>query len=132
MRVVRSIEECVTDETDADRRIEVVVRVEVRSGCGQAGRRQAAHQGEIEVGPRLQPEAFGIKGAGARARPLDQVVDQVGTLNAPYGTFPVLRIATDMTRRSGFSSEMRSSIVGTKKSFFCSSIFTPESSSSSR
>jgi hypothetical protein len=31
-------------------------------------------------------------------------VDQVGTLAAPYGTFPVLRIATDMTRTSGLAT----------------------------
>ena len=28
-------------------------------------------------------------------------VDQIGTLKAPYGTFPVVRVATDLTRTSG-------------------------------
>lgn len=31
-------------------------------------------------------------------------VDQVGTMKTPYGEFPVLRIATDLTRTSGFST----------------------------
>ena len=31
-------------------------------------------------------------------------VDQVGTLATPYGSFPVLRIATDMTRTSGLAT----------------------------
>lgn len=34
----------------------------------------------------------------------DSRVDQVGTLAAPYGTFPVLRIATDLTRTAGLST----------------------------
>jgi hypothetical protein len=34
----------------------------------------------------------------------DSRVDQVGTLAAPYGTFPVLRIATDMTRTAGLAT----------------------------
>ncbi len=34
----------------------------------------------------------------------DTRVDEVGTLAAPYGTFPVLRIATDMTRTSGVTT----------------------------
>ena len=53
MRVVRSIEECVTDETDADRRIEVVVRVEVRSGCGQAGIEVVAGAAVVPLVPLL-------------------------------------------------------------------------------
>ena len=32
------------------------------------------------------------------------MVDQVGTLKTPYGTFPVLRVATDLTRTSGFAT----------------------------
>jgi hypothetical protein len=31
-------------------------------------------------------------------------VDQVGTMVTPYGEFPVLRVATDLTRTSGFST----------------------------
>ena len=31
-------------------------------------------------------------------------VDQVGTMKTPYGDFPVLRIATDLTRTSGFTT----------------------------
>jgi hypothetical protein len=31
-------------------------------------------------------------------------VDQVGTMKTPYGEFPVLRIATDLTRTSGFTT----------------------------
>ncbi len=31
----------------------------------------------------------------------DSRVDQVGTMKTPYGTFPVLRVATDLTRTSG-------------------------------
>jgi len=34
----------------------------------------------------------------------DSRVDEVGTLTAPYGPFPVLRIATDMTRTSGVTT----------------------------
>ena len=32
------------------------------------------------------------------------LVDQVGTMKTPYGTFPVLRVATDLTRTSGFTT----------------------------
>lgn len=32
------------------------------------------------------------------------LVDQSGTLTAPYGDFPVLRVATDLTRTSGFTT----------------------------
>ena len=32
------------------------------------------------------------------------LVDQVGTMKTPYGEFPVLRTATDLTRTSGFST----------------------------
>ena len=38
-------------------------------------------------------------------------VDQVGTMVTPYGAFPVLRIATDLTRTSGFTTLL------TKRSF---------------
>jgi hypothetical protein len=31
-------------------------------------------------------------------------VDQVGTMKTPYGEFPVVRIATDLTRTSGFTT----------------------------
>ena len=31
-------------------------------------------------------------------------VDQVGTMKTPYGEFPVLRVATDLTRTSGFTT----------------------------
>jgi hypothetical protein len=31
-------------------------------------------------------------------------VDQVGTMKTPYGEFPVLRVATDLTRTSGFAT----------------------------
>ncbi len=31
-------------------------------------------------------------------------VDQVGTMTTPYGDFPVLRVATDLTRASGFTT----------------------------
>jgi len=31
-------------------------------------------------------------------------VDQVGTMKTPYGDFPVLRVATDLTRTSGFTT----------------------------
>lgn len=31
-------------------------------------------------------------------------VDQVGTMTTPYGDFPVLRVATDLTRTSGFTT----------------------------
>jgi hypothetical protein len=31
-------------------------------------------------------------------------VDQVGTMKTPYGEFPVLRVATDLTRTAGFST----------------------------
>jgi hypothetical protein len=34
----------------------------------------------------------------------DSRVDQVGTMKTPYGTFPVLRVATDLTRTSGLST----------------------------
>lgn len=34
----------------------------------------------------------------------DTVVDQTGTMKTPYGEFPVLRTATDLTRTSGFST----------------------------
>lgn len=30
--------------------------------------------------------------------------DQVGTMTTPYGSFPVLRVATDLTRTSGFTT----------------------------
>jgi hypothetical protein len=33
----------------------------------------------------------------------DSRVDQVGTMTTPYGAFPVLRIATDLTRTSGIT-----------------------------
>lgn len=32
------------------------------------------------------------------------LVDQVGTMKTPYGEFPVVRIATDLTRTSGFTT----------------------------
>ncbi len=32
------------------------------------------------------------------------LVDQVGTMTTPYGDFPVLRVATDLTRTSGFAT----------------------------
>lgn len=32
------------------------------------------------------------------------LVDQVGTMKTPFGEFPVVRIATDLTRTSGFST----------------------------
>ncbi|MDB4958721.1 MAG: hypothetical protein JWO36_6290 [Myxococcales bacterium] len=38
-------------------------------------------------------------------------VDQVGTMKTPYGDFPVLRVATDLTRTSGFTTLL------TKRSF---------------
>lgn len=38
-------------------------------------------------------------------------VDQVGTMTTPYGDFPVLRVATDLTRTSGFTTLL------TKKTF---------------
>lgn len=38
-------------------------------------------------------------------------VDQVGTMTTPYGDFPVVRVATDLTRTSGFSTLL------TKKTF---------------
>jgi hypothetical protein len=41
---------------------------------------------------------------GAYTEQYDSRVDQVGTLKAPYGDFPVLRIATDMTRTSGVAT----------------------------
>jgi hypothetical protein len=41
---------------------------------------------------------------GAYSEDYTTRVDQVGTLKAPYGTFPVLRIATDMTRTSGITT----------------------------
>jgi hypothetical protein len=34
----------------------------------------------------------------------DSSVDQVGTMTTPYGPFPVLRVATDLTRTSGFTT----------------------------
>ncbi|HSD91092.1 MAG TPA: hypothetical protein VLB44_26400, partial [Kofleriaceae bacterium] len=30
--------------------------------------------------------------------------DQVGTMKTPYGEFPVIRVATDLTRTSGFTT----------------------------
>jgi hypothetical protein len=33
----------------------------------------------------------------------DSLVDQVGTMATPYGTFPVLRVATDLTRTAGLT-----------------------------
>lgn len=38
-------------------------------------------------------------------------VDQVGTMTTPYGDFPVVRVATDLTRTSGFTTLL------TKKTF---------------
>ncbi len=38
---------------------------------------------------------------GTYSEKYDSLVDQVGTMKTPYGTFPVLRIATDLTRTSG-------------------------------
>lgn len=38
-------------------------------------------------------------------------VDLVGDMKTPYGTFPVLRVATDLTRTSGFTT------LSTKRSF---------------
>jgi hypothetical protein len=34
----------------------------------------------------------------------DSSVDQVGTMTTPYGPFPVLRVATDLTRTSGLAT----------------------------
>lgn len=34
----------------------------------------------------------------------DSRVDEVGTLKTPYGSFPVLRVATDLARTSGFAT----------------------------
>lgn len=34
----------------------------------------------------------------------DSSVDQVGTMTTPYGMFPVLRVATNLTRTSGFTT----------------------------
>jgi hypothetical protein len=34
----------------------------------------------------------------------DSRVDQVGTMTTPYGDFPVLRVATELTRTSGFTT----------------------------
>jgi hypothetical protein len=34
----------------------------------------------------------------------DSRADQVGTMTTPYGDFPVLRVATDLTRTSGFTT----------------------------
>ncbi len=36
------------------------------------------------------------------------LVDQVGTMKTPYGEFPVLRTATDLTRTSGFATLLTS------------------------
>jgi hypothetical protein len=34
----------------------------------------------------------------------DSRADQVGTMTTPYGSFPVIRVATDLTRTSGFTT----------------------------
>jgi len=39
------------------------------------------------------------------------LVDQVGTMTTPYGEFPVLRVATDLTRTQGFTT------LSTRRSF---------------
>lgn len=41
---------------------------------------------------------------GAYTEKYDSRVDQVGTMKTPYGEFPVLRIATDLTRTSGLAT----------------------------
>jgi hypothetical protein len=41
---------------------------------------------------------------GAYTEAYDSRADQVGTMTTPYGTFPVLRVATDLTRTSGFTT----------------------------
>ena len=41
---------------------------------------------------------------GAYTEKYDSSVDQVGTLTTPYGMFPVLRVATNLTRTSGFTT----------------------------
>jgi hypothetical protein len=45
-----------------------------------------------------------VQGAiGAYTEKYESRVDQVGTMVTPYGEFPVMRVATDMTRTSGFT-----------------------------
>ena len=41
---------------------------------------------------------------GTYTEKYDSRVDQVGTMTTPYGDFPVLRVATDLTRTSGFTT----------------------------
>lgn len=48
---------------------------------------------------------------GSYTEQYDSSVDQVGTMTTPYGMFPVLRVATNLTRTSGFTTLL------TKRSF---------------
>jgi hypothetical protein len=41
---------------------------------------------------------------GVYTEKYDSRVDQVGTMTTPYGAFPVLRTATDLTRTSGLAT----------------------------
>src|SRR5687768_8123936 len=55
------------------------------------------------------------------------LVDQVGTMKTPYGEFPVLRIATDLTRTSGLTT------LSTKRMFtWVAECFGPVAAASSQ